>query len=95
MPLGEQWIRDLPVEVINELAILEDRALRAEDAARRERSRTKELHDEVALLRECIGEVEALAQELQTHAERLAREAKLDAQAIEGRLRHLLVMRAG
>lgn len=85
---------DLPDKVLNEFAILEDRAQRAERQLERERRRVLELRDEVTVLRELVSEIEHLAKQLQERAQTVAREATEDATAIENRLRHLLVMQA-
>lgn len=92
MSLDYEIVKDLPERVINELAVLEDRARRAEIALRRERRRVAELRDEVALLRTVVTEVQALAAELQERAQQIASDATEAAAAVEGRLRHLLVV---
>lgn len=94
MPLGADLIAELPEPVLNELAILEDRAIRAERLLDNMRDRNRELRAEAIHLRDVIGEVELLAQEFQKRAQRLAGEAEQDAQAVEKRLRHLLVLQA-
>lgn len=94
MPLNADQVKALPEEVLNELAILEDRALRAEQQLDVERSRARELRDEVAVLREVVDDSRALAEELMEHAQQLARQAADEAESVEAHLAHLLATQA-
>lgn len=83
MPVDERLkvlLAELPKEVVNELAILEDRALRAEDRATRCAARNGELVDEVMRLRNAVEELVAMAQGLE--------------RTIDDGLRHVLVVQA-
>jgi predicted nuclease with TOPRIM domain len=80
MPISDKLVRELPQEVINELAILEDRAIRAEGKVGHQAERIDELQDEVTTLREIRDELVELAQTLQG--------------TIEHKLRHVLVVQA-
>lgn len=88
MPISDKLVRELPTEVINELAILEDRALRAEEKAGRQAERITELQDEVGDLRDQVQTLAGLASELLNRAAG-------DVRMIEDALRRVLVVQAG
>lgn len=88
MPISDKLARELPREVINELAILEDRALRAEEKANHQAERITELQDEVETLREIREELTELARDLLNRAAG-------DVRVIEDKLRRVLVVGAG
>jgi hypothetical protein len=88
VPVSEKLLRELPIEVVNELAILEDRAIRAEQRAGRLEQRNDELLTQVTQLRAALATVTELASELQSRA-------IVDAGHIEDALRRVLVIQAG
>jgi predicted nuclease with TOPRIM domain len=87
-------IAEMPPEIVAELAILEDRAIRAEGKVARQAEQIERLQSEVAWLREALQELQELAQGLQTRAGEVAEAAAADARSIEDKLRHLLVIQA-
>lgn len=91
----EKLLADLPEQVVNELAILEDRALRAEQHADRISGRVAELQNENGMLRAALDELRGLAYLLKARAEQTSEQAAGDAEAIEEALRHALVVMAG
>jgi hypothetical protein len=95
MPLSDETINELPQNVINEMAILEDRALCAEGQLIQKTRRLAELTDEVAKLRGEIGLLLDLATTLQEFAQAIAETARIEAARVEEQLRHFLVVQAG
>jgi hypothetical protein len=89
MPLPENVLYGLPSQVVNELAILEDRALRAEGQLANSVRRVTEMEDEISKLRDEIALLFQLGVEVQEAAQRLA------ACNVEQRLRRFLVVQAG
>jgi len=87
-------LQDLPERVVNELAILEDRAIRAETSLARREERVHDLVIEVNKLRTEMMEMTDLAQGLQEAAQNLAIAAEAESTKIEGQLRRLLVLQA-
>ena len=94
MPLPEHITRYLSDEVINELAILEDRALRAEQALAVKSRQLLDMQNEMSKLRDEVDSMASLAQELQIAAQGLASKAEDEAASIEEQLRRLLVLQA-
>ena len=92
-PMGV-LLEGLPDQVVNELAILEDRALRAEQRANQLDDRLTELRTENGTLRNALDELRGLAYQLKTRAEENAAEATGAVEAIEDSLRHVLVVLA-
>jgi hypothetical protein len=95
MPLSDETINALPQNVINEMAILEDRALRAEGQLTHKTRQLAALTDEVAKLRGEVGLLLDLAAALQEFAQTIADSASVEARRVEQELRHFLVVQAG
>lgn len=95
MPLDWDILRGLPKEVVNELAILEDRALRAESMLEHYTARTHDLQQEVGLLRTALTSLEDVAKDLLGRATELAERAQEDQEHIEQALRDVIVQQAG
>jgi hypothetical protein len=94
MPLPRELTDRLAAEVVNELAILEDRAIRAEGALERSRERAVELEGQVASMRDEVDLLRTLAEELQQATKTLVEEAARQHVNIEKELRRLLVLQA-
>jgi hypothetical protein len=95
MPLPDNLIAALPHEVLNELAILEDRALRAESQLATRTAHLTELELEIGKLRGEVGLLLQLATETQEFAQEIAEGAKVEAGRVEAQLRKFLVVQAG
>lgn len=88
MPISDKLARELPQEVVNELAILEDRAIRAEGKTGHQAERILELQEEIEKLRVTREELIEMANDLMNRA-------TADVHAIEDKLRHILALQAG
>jgi SMC interacting uncharacterized protein involved in chromosome segregation len=95
MPLPENLIEGLPREAVNELAILEDRALRAEGQLSNSVRRMGEMEDEIAKLRSEVEMMLGLCHELEEFTERMSEAAHSEAAKVEQALRRFLVVQAG
>ena len=94
MPLPEEIVRGLPDAVINELAIYEDRAIRAEQALAVKTEQVAGMQRELHKARDEVDAMAALANELKTAAADLATTAQVEMVSIEEQLRRLLVLQA-
>jgi ABC-type phosphate transport system ATPase subunit len=95
MPLSDDTIVSLSQEALNELAILEDRALRAEGQYAAASRKLTELQAEITKLREEVGMLLQLSTELQEFAQGMADDARIEAGRVEEQLRRFLVVQAG
>jgi len=94
MPLPEELVRGLPDAVVNELAIYEDRAIRAEEALKVKTEQVAGMQAQLVKARDEVDAMTALASELKTAAVDLATQAQLESASIEEQLRRLLVLQA-
>lgn len=95
LSLSPEALEGLSVQVVNELALLEDRAIRAEQQAAHLRSSLEEARGEIDILRQVVEEMREFGETLARACEATAEQAAENAKAAEQMLVRGLVIGAG